>query len=122
MSFLVETTLKDIAKHIDNEELGERIVFSTADVDFLERYNFKPCDYNTIVKANLIGEEEYSVVIGRVCDGVTISKDINLLTNGDIEDKEKRITGIYEYLLYYYDNYCKKNDEDKVYFIMNWWE
>ena len=119
MSYLIRTTLDEIAALTDELELDDKIAFSTEDPDELKYYGLQPCKYNLIYKTKLLYEEDYVVVIGLINGHSTIAKDIHILANGNIEDEDSRIEGITEFLEEYYEKYMNKNKKGQVYMIIN---
>lgn len=119
MSYLVKTTLDEIAALVDELEINDRIVFSTEDPDELAYYDLEPSKYNIICKAKLLYESDYVIIIGLLNGHYTMAKDIYMLTNGNIDDEDSRVNGIREFLDEYYDKYMDKNDSDNIYLIEN---
>lgn len=118
-SYLVRTTIDELAALTDELELGGRIVFSTEDPNELKYYNLNPCQYNVIVKSKLVYEKDYVIVIGRIDGHSTIAKDIFILSDGNIDDEDSRIDGITEFIEEYYEKYMEKNKTGDVYLILN---
>lgn len=118
MVHLVKTTLCEIASLIDEMDLNERIIFSTEDPKMLEYYGLQPCKYNVICKLKLLHETHYAVTIGLVNGCCTVAKDINILSDGNVNDEDSRIEGIEAFLQEYYDNYMTKNSDNNVYLVV----
>ena len=119
MSYLVGTTFNELALLADEMELNDRVIFSTEDPEYLERYGLLPCEYNLIYKTKLLYEEHYVIVIGRVDGHSSIAKDIYILANGEVDDEDARVDGIRDFVEEYYDQYMKKNKDGKVYLVIN---
>lgn len=119
MSYLVRTTFDEIAALTDELELNDRIIFSTEDPDELKHYGLEPCEYNLVYKSKLLYEKDYVITIGLIGGHYTMSKDIYILANGNIEDEDSRIDGIKEFLEEYYEKYMEKNKNGYVYLIVD---
>lgn len=117
MSYLVRTTLYEIAAMADEMDIDDTIIFSTEDPDELEHYKLQPCKWNVIKKSKLLYESDYVVIIGLIDGHCTIAKDIYILTDGNINDEDSRIDGIKEFLDEYYEQYMIKNKDNHVYLI-----
>lgn len=117
MSCLVKTTLDEIAALADELLLNESIVFSTEDPVELKYYNLEPCKYNVIYKSKLLFESDYVITIGLINGHCTLSKDIYILANGNIDDEDSRVDGIKDFLEEYYENYMQKNSNGDIYLI-----
>lgn len=119
MSYLLRTTFDELAALADELELNDKIVFSTEDPEELKYYDLEPCSYNLIYKSKLLYESDYVIIIGLINGNCTVAKDINILTQGNIEDEDSRIDGIKEFLEEYYEKYMTKNTNGYVYLIQN---
>lgn len=119
MSYLVRTTLDELAVLTDELELNDRIVFSTEEPDDLLKYNLEPCQYNLIYKSKLLYEKYYVIIIGLLNGNYTIAKDIYILSNGNVDDEDARIDGIKDFLEDYYETYMPKNQNGYVYIVEN---
>jgi hypothetical protein len=119
MSYLVETTLDELAAMTDELELNDKIIFTSEDPNELKYYKLQPCKYNLIYKSRLLYESDYVITIGLMNGHCTLAKDIYILSDGNIEDEDSRIDGIKEFLEEYYHKYMEKNKDNKVYLILN---
>ena len=119
MSYLVETTLDELAAMADELELNDKIIFTSEDPNELKYYKLQPCKYNLIYKSRLLYESDYVVTIGLMNGHYTVAKDIYILSGGNIEDEDSRIDGIKEFLEEYYNKYMEKNKYNKIYLILN---
>lgn len=119
MSCLVRTTFDELAALTDELELNDRVIFTTEDPEELEYYNLQPCKYNLIYKSKLLYESDYVITIGLINGHCTVSKDIYILSNGNIYDEDSRIEGIKEFLEEYYKKYMEKNKDENIYLILN---
>ena len=117
MSYLTRTTLDELAALTDELEINDSIIFSSEDPKELEYYKLNPCKYNMICKTNLLYEEYYVIVIGLVNGHNTIAKDIFILTNGNVNDEEKRIYAIKNFIEDYYEKYMQKNKNGYIYLV-----
>ena len=119
MSYLVRTTLDELATLADELEIGDNIAFTTEDPDELLYYNLEPCKYNLIYKSKLLYESDYVIVIGLIDGNCTIAKDISILSNGNNEDEDCRVDGIKDFVEEYYEKYMQKNANGFVYLIVD---
>ena len=119
MSCLVQTTCYELAVLTDELDIGNSIVFTTEDPDELAYYQLKPCKYNVIYKSKLLHEKKYSVIIGLINGCCTMSKDIHIITNGNVDDEDTRLEGMQNFIEEYYENYMTKNQKNCIYLIVN---
>ena len=119
MAYLERTTLYEIASLVDELEINDNIAFTTEDPDKLKYYDLQPCKYNLICKKNLLFESDYVIAIGLINGHCTVSKDIYILSNGNVDDEDDRIDGITEFLEEYYEKYMEKNKDGYVYLILD---
>lgn len=117
MAHLVKTTLIELATFTDEMDIGDRIVFSTEDPDDLKYFNMEPYKWNLIYKTNLLYESDYTIIVGLIDGHCTVAKDIYILSNGNINDEDSRIEGIYGFLKEYYEQYMEKNKNDYIYLV-----
>ena len=120
MAHLVRTTIDELAMLADELEMNGIVRFSTEDPDELSYYNLSPSEYNLIYKSKIFYESDYVITIGLLDGHCTMSKDIYILANGNVDDEDSRIDGITTFILEYYEEYMKKNKSNDVYLIVDW--
>ena len=119
MAYMLKTTIKELTMLVDDMSLNNKLVFSTEDPEFLEAHDMPPFEYNMIGKTKLFFEKDYVVVIGRMCGRTTMAKDINILTNGNVENKEIRINAIEGFIKEYCEKHLSIKEDDDIYLVMN---
>ena len=118
MSYLEKTSLDELAVLADELDINDKIIFSTEDPEELEYYKLQPCQYNVIYKTKLLYEKNYVIIIGLIDGNCTIAKDIYILSNGNVNDEDKRIDGIKSFIEEYYKKYMSKNKYKHIYLII----
>lgn len=119
MSYLMRTTFDELASLADEMDMNSNIVFSTEDPDELAHYKLEPCKYNLIHKSKLLNESDYVITVGLLYGHCTMSKDIFILSGGNVDDEDSRIDGIKDFIKEYYDKYMEKNMNDSLYLIID---
>lgn len=120
MSYLVRTDFDELAKLGDKLKLNEKIIFTSEDPEELAYYELEACQYNVIFKTNILREvDDYVIVLGNIMGNTTIAKSMNILTNGDMDNKEIRLNVLKEFIMEYYDKYMEKNKDNAVYLLFD---
>lgn len=106
---LIKITLEELAEFIDDMPLNITTAFATIkDTAFLREFDLTPLPAHVVLKTDIL-YEEYSIVFSQIgVNSTTVAKDIEILSENNVDNKEARVKGILNFLTEYYEKYMEK--------------